>query len=66
MQNKTMTSLDIMPLYPNIHIKKCLNFLATHLRKIKFNSSLPINILIDICKYITNMTYFKFNNKFYK
>ena len=26
----------------------------------------PINTLIDICKHITNMTYFKFNNKFYK
>ena len=60
---KTMNSLHITSLYTNIHIKKCLNFLATHLRKIKFNSSPPINTLINICKHIT---YFKFDNKFYK
>ena len=27
---------------------------------------IEINIVINICKHITNMTYFKFNNKFYK
>ena len=57
-----MNSLDITSLYTNITIKKCLNLLATHLRKIKFDSP-----LINIYKHITNMmTYFKFNNKFYK
>ena len=60
-----MNSLDITSLYTNIPIKKCLNLLATHLRKIKFDSPPPINTLINISKHITNMTYFKFN-KFYK
>ena len=54
-------------------IKKCLYFLAIHLKKIRFNSSLPINTLINNCKHITNKTYSrerererekdKFNNK---
>ena len=61
-----MNSLDITSLYTNIRIKKCLNLLATHLGKKKFNSPLPINTFVNICKNITNMTYFKFNNKFYK
>ena len=51
-----MKSLDIPSLYSNIPIIKCLNRLATHLR----------NTQINICKHITNRTYFKFNNKFYK
>ena len=61
-----MNSLDITSLYRNIRIKKCLNLLAIHLGKIKFSSSLLINTPTDICKHITNMTYFKFNNEFYK
>ena len=61
-----MNSLDITSLYTNIPIKKCFNLLATHLRKMKFNSSLPINILIYNCKHISHMTYFRFSNKFYK
>ena len=65
-QNKTMNSLDITSLYTNIPTKKCLNLLAIHLRKIKFYSPLPVNTLVNTCKHITNMTYFKFNNKFYK
>ena len=39
---------------------------ATYVRKIKFKSPLPINTFVNIYKVITNMTYFKFNNKFYK
>ena len=58
--------MNIISLYTNIPIKKCLNLLATHLKIIKFDSPLPINTLFNICKHITNMTYFKFNNKFYK
>ena len=42
-QNKTMNSLDITSFYTKLPIKKCVNFLATHLIKIKFNSSLLIN-----------------------
>ena len=61
-----MNSLHITSLYTNIPIKNSPNLFAIHLRKIKFNSSFSINTLIDICKHITNMTYFKFNNKFYK
>ena len=61
-----MNSLDITSLYTNIIVKKCLNFLGIYLRKNKFNSLLPINTLINICTHITNMTYSKFNNKFYK
>ena len=61
-----MNSLDITSLYTNTLIETCLNLLVTHKTKIKFTSPLPINTLINICKYITNMTYFKFNNKFYK
>ena len=55
-----MNSFDITSFYTNI--KKCHNFFATHKKKIKFNSPLPINTLIDIRKLITNMTYFRFNN----
>ena len=40
--------------------------LSWYLRKTEFNSPLPINTRINICKHITNMTYFKFNNKSYK
>ena len=47
-QNKTMNSLDITSLYTNIPIKKCHTLLVTHLRKIKFNSPLPINTLVNI------------------
>ena len=36
------------------------------LKKTKFNSSLPINTLIDIFKHIINMPYFKFDLKFYE
>ena len=64
-QNKTMNSLDITSLYTT-YPSKCFNPLATHLRKIKFDSTLPINTLINICKHITYKTYFKFNNIFYK
>ena len=60
-----MNSLDIISLYTNIPIKKCLNLFAIHLRKIKFNSSLPMNTLIYTCKHITNIIHFK-GNKFYK
>ena len=60
-----MNCLDITSRYTNIPIKKRLNLLATDLRKIKFDSPLPINNLINIWKHITNMAYFKFN-KFYK
>ena len=55
-----MNNLHITPLYTNMPIKKCLNLLATHLRIIKFNSPLPKNTQVNICKHITNMTYFKF------
>ena len=61
-----MNSLDITSLYTDIPIKKCPDLLTTHLRKIKFNSPRSINTLVNICKHITNMTYFKFNNNFYK
>ena len=37
---------------------------ATHLRKIKLNSPLLINTQIKISKQITDMTYFRFDNKF--
>ena len=36
------------------------------LRNIKFNSSFLINTPINICTHITNITYFKFDNAFYK
>ena len=61
-----MNSLDITSFYTNIPIKNFLNLLTIHLRKIKLNSSLPLNTLINICKHITNKTYFKSNDKFYK
>ena len=65
-QNKTRNSLDITSLNSNIPIRKGFNLLPTNLRKIKFNSTLSMNTRINICKYITNMIYFKFNNNFNK
>ena len=63
-QNKILNSLDFS--LRKYAYQKCLNLLAIHLRLIKFKSSLPINTRINIRKHITNMTYFKFNSKFYK
>ena len=59
-QNETVNSLDINSLYTNVPIKNASTFLLLTLEK------LHINTQIRICKHITNMTYFKFNNKFYK
>ena len=53
-------------IYISTNIHKCLNLLTTHLRKIKFDSPLFINTLTNLCKHITNMIHFKFNNKCYK
>ena len=64
-QNKTMSSLDIPSLFTNIPIKNASTFLLLIWEK-TFDSLLSINTLTIICKHITNMTYFKFNNKFYK
>ena len=50
----------------NIPIKKCLTFLATHLRKIEFNSSFPINTPYQHLQTHNKHNLFKFNNKFYK
>ena len=65
-QNKTMNSLDIISLYTNVPIKKCLNLLLKHLKKINFNLPFPPKIFIEIIRLITDMTYFQFNNNFYK
>ena len=60
-----MNCLDITSLYTNIRIKmpqlSCYSF-----KKNSIQFIIPINTLIDIYKYITNMIYFKFYNKFYK
>ena len=54
-----MNSLDITSLYTNI---PQLSYYAFKKNSIQFTTL--HKHLIDINKHITNMTYFKFNNKF--
>ena len=66
MTNKSMASLDVTSLYTNIPVQNCLDLLGKHLKKSKIKLALPTNTVLKICKLITNLCFFEFENNVYK
>ena len=55
---------DVDNMYPSINIQHALEFIEAYLKRLNDNT-IPINLIIELLRWIHNNNYIEFNNKIY-